>query len=483
MSIQLIGIITVLVGLMVLYGGPRLGIIALTISTLLGSAAAIQLPAVGGASVPPSVLLLVFFAATVVSREDLRTSLTTTVAYPRPGFWFLAIVVYSVLAASFLPRIFEGIVTVYPLARIGPQNWPIILTSLVPRAANVTQPLYLVADFVCFVVTCTFAMKGGARVIALAILCTAIANLVLAAIDSLTYLAGAQSVLSIIRNANYTILDDVDVDGVHRIVGSFSEASAFAYATSGLFSFSLGLWLNGIWTRLSGLLALLLLAALLLSTSSTAYGTLAVYGGCLFVICLWTVVAGQATPRQAVYVLGAPFAVVMAIFTAMLFPPLWDMLANIFSTMITDKLQSASGVERAAWNEAGIQTFLETSGLGAGLGSSRTSSFIVAVLSNLGVIGATLYVAFFASLVLSLPRGSDATLESGIARTAAGAWATLLIAGSTMAATTDLGISFSILAALSAAPMLRALGEQRSAARMVFPLTTTEQLKAATLRR
>ena len=65
---------------------------------------------------------------------------------------------------------------------------------------------------------------------------------------------------------------------------------------------------------------------------------------------------------------------------------------------IFEKSVSASAEERFYWNYKSWMAFLDTGGLGIGLGSSRASSWVIAVLSQLGVVGA----ALLALLVLQI---------------------------------------------------------------------------------
>jgi hypothetical protein len=455
MEIEPIGVAIILAGLLVLARGPQLGSVMLTLSTLLGAAAAIQLPALGGAVVQPSALMLGFFVAASASSARVRRYLPSTVTYPGPGFWLLAVTVYGIITAVFLPRLFNGVISVYSIARVEPPV-NLVQSLLAPSAGNFTQATYLVANLACFIAVCAFAMTGGAVTVARAVMLTAAANLALVAVDAWTSITGMQDVLSFIRNANYTLYETGDVNGVRRIIGSFTEAGAFAYATLGLFAFCAGLWLQGLWTRTAGLLAIMLLALLMLSTSSAAYGAVAIYAVCLYIVCFASIVAGQATSRQIGVVFGAPALIVPVVMVALFIPSAWDMFAGFFDTVLFSKFASQSGIERAIWNGAALQAFYDTLGLGGGLGSIRGSSFPAVVLANVGLIGALLYIAFFVSLVIAaLRRSEESTTDHAIGRAATAAWLTLLIPACIDAVTPDLGLSFSIFSAVSAAPALR----------------------------
>ena len=57
---------------------------------------------------------------------------------------------------------------------------------------------------------------------------------------------------------------------------------------------------------------------------------------------------------------------------------------NLIDTMVLNKLSTASGIERSAWNEQALQNFFDTFGFGVGNGSVRASSFPIGVLASLG---------------------------------------------------------------------------------------------------
>jgi hypothetical protein len=61
---------------------------------------------------------------------------------------------------------------------------------------------------------------------------------------------------------------------------------------------------------------------------------------------------------------------------------LYELLFNYVNELILSKPTSDSGVERASWNALALQNFFDTWGLGAGLGTNRSSSFPLALLSK-----------------------------------------------------------------------------------------------------
>src|SRR4029079_17812188 len=91
-------------------------------------------------------------------------------------------------------------------------------------------------------------------------------------------------------------------------------------------------------------------------------------------------------------------AVILGLFLAN--QKMFDSFEAVIRTMIFEKLNTGSGIERAYWNTRSLQSFQDTFGLGVGMGSSRSSSWAVSVLSQLGIIGAALMAALIGYLVV-----------------------------------------------------------------------------------
>lgn len=99
MTIEVIGYIVFLLGAFGIVLGARFAIAVLCLSVLLGAAAAIQLPSLGGSSIQPSHLLLFSLIACCMLRPRLIQAALASAAYPGPGFWFAAYILFSVLSA------------------------------------------------------------------------------------------------------------------------------------------------------------------------------------------------------------------------------------------------------------------------------------------------------------------------------------------------------------------------------------------------
>jgi hypothetical protein len=470
MEIEAIGAITVILAMVAWFAGGAVAVYIFVPSTLLSAAAAIVLPGLGGASIQPAHLLLGLLALAAVAGATSLRVIGNKLAFPHEGFWLLLTAAYGVLAALFLPRIFAGATYVYAIARteIGQG---LVALPLAPTAGNITQTVYFLGDLVCFLVFCGYAAKpSGLTAMVWAILAAAALNLGFAAIDVIGYWGGLGDPLVVIRNADYRMLNDASVLGFKRIVGSFPEASTFAYFTAGFFAFCTRLFLSGIHQRFSGALALLSLCALAFSTSSTGYAATLTFLGVLFLVCVGRALT-RPVPRSVVALIVAmPLLVAGGSIGLRLYQPAWTALQNMIDQTVFDKLGSESGLERARWNEQAMTNFADTDGLGAGVGSVRASSFPIAVLGNIGLPGAVLYGVFLLQLLFARKNRWQDPFPAACQDAARWACFTQLVGASVAGSFIDLGLPFFVFAGLACAVPQPALS--RRPVRMAAPLAT-----------
>lgn len=451
MNIEAFGIFTLCVGLLVLFKPLAFSMPIFFVATLLGATAAVTLPSMGSANIPPAHLLLGFLALKILLSPTAFATARQELAYPRPGFWLALTAVYVVFSAAFMPRLFAGLTYVYAVARTdaGPG---ILLVPLGPVSGNVTQSIYFVGGVVCFLVFATVMRQPGAfRIAAIAGLTCGVANLLFGVLDLATFYTGTTEYLAFLRNASYRMLNDAEVMGFKRLVGSFPEASAYAYATLGMFAFSCGLWLKGVYARISGFVALLSLAALAFSTSTTAYAGLC---ACLALFAGGSVLAlirGPTHPNTVLFTFLSPVLAALLVLTIAMHEEAWATVTTLVEKTLFTKLGTDSGVTRIAWNRQAFVNFAETYGLGAGVGSVRASSFIAAVFGSIGVIGVVTYGAFlWTAAAHPWPRCTDARDE--VVRSAARtACISLIVAASIAGSFIDLGLSFFAFAAVATA--------------------------------
>jgi hypothetical protein len=452
MDVEPIGIATLVVALLCWANGPAFSIYALLTATLLGSSAAIILTFLNQANVQPAHLLLGFISADLVRRRTLMPSLSTHPA----GFWLMITVGYGVLASLILPRLFAGTTDVFVLrsSDIG-LSGQISKVPLGPVTANITQSIYFVGDLVGFLIFASFVRNPrGLTIVAKAVVFCACVNILFAALDLATYWTGTAHLLSFMRNASYRMLDDIQIEGLKRIVGSFSEASSFAYATAALYAFVSTLWIEGVMVGICGIAAALSLVLIAFATSSTGYMVLAVLLPLQYLAVLVKVLQGRASARLIILLVVLPLVAGLAVCIVLLDPTAQATISRLADTLLFNKLATSSGIERNSWNAQAMIVFADTYGLGAGIGSVRASSFAVAVLANIGISGALAYFTFLACVLMpSAPIGSHQ--PRAIQTAAKVSCFTQLIASMAGASSIDLGLMFFAIAAVASTPIIR----------------------------
>ena len=148
---------------------------------------------------------------------------------------------------------------------------------------------------------------------------------------------------------------------------------------------------------------------------------------------------------------AAPLVVAVLLIGARLDQPTWQTLQSMVDQSIVGKLASESGVERAKWNAQALINFSDTGWLGGGVGSVRASSFPVAVLGNIGAIGAATYGSFLFGLLFRRRNRWTAPFPAACQSGARWACLTQLIAASVSGSFIDLGLPFYIFAGLACA--------------------------------
>ncbi|MEC8650582.1 MAG: hypothetical protein VXX82_06595 [Verrucomicrobiota bacterium] len=359
-----------------------------------GMLAAVNLPAVGGLSLKTSSvcagLLIVWLAITHIRSRDYifnHQNLNGT----HIALIFLSL--YVVISAVINVRIFQGEIDVFSLNRgiersgrgaIG------MLTRLRPGASNISQVAYILLSSSFFFSVLLIIHKHGISWIHRALVVTAVVHLVLFFLDALEL----DGLLSFVRTANYALLKHHEVHGFARVIGGFSEPSAFGSFSSSLLGyFSLHTFSSKSWA--SGFLALALGVCVILSFSSAAY-----FGAFFVVFFLFLMIAkttffGGGIPRGFVY-LGWFVGVLIILFVMMKS----TQVEQILDSLIFNKASSASGQERGLWAEYGLRTFLDTYGLGAGVGSIRSNGWLSVYLGSVGIPGFLLASVFWLQVLL-----------------------------------------------------------------------------------
>jgi len=430
---------------------------------LFGATAAVALPALGGASVTPSVLFLPFLLVRAWRERGARL-----LQLPKAGVWLGLLAVWALFTSVFMPRLLRGELQVLTVDRNVGDG--VVMIPLGPVSGNITQSCYALGGLAAFLgVRALLLAPGRVNVFRDGVLLLTALDCGAALLNLAEFHLGFPSLLEGVRTASYANFSAYEEAGLMRIQGTFAETSAFAGFTLPLFAFCTSLWLDRVRPRYSGALALLTLTLLALSTSGTAYASLGLY---LAGLALYALVQAYRRGRLAsrVGVLAVGWVALTLVAAVLLFKPaIATGIAEFIDATVLNKLQSQSGLQRSSWNVQAFANFLQSYGLGAGLGSVRASSFPLVLLSNVGIVGTLLFCGFL--LRVCGAAGKGAALENTTQRAARQALLALLVAASVSGGVFDLGVLFYAFAAASSlAPAFAAARAQHAMSSWSEPL-------------
>lgn len=361
-------------------------------------------------------------------------------------FWIVAIWV-----TLFMPRIFAGMVTIMPMRLEEATNG----SPLYPTAQNISQIVYLSISVIT-VFACALAFQArDIRQHLLGALCVGGGMVVL---TGFLDLAGLGPYLDMFRTATYVYLTDVEIANVKRVVGLMPEASAFGSLAVGFLTalYFLRRAIARPWARLVLAPCLIVLLALfaLLSTSSAAYGGLAVFACVAAAEWLWRLLMAEKGSRAReglvlefwALVLGLASVYLLALFNPAIFNPFIELI----NTIIFQKASSDSFEERSMWTAVSLKALFDTWGLGVGMGGTRASNGLVAVFSNTGLAGGLLYYGFLIQTYLR--RAAPGDQEAAVILTAVRFYMPpVLIMGILAGTSADFGVMNACIYALAAA--------------------------------
>lgn len=456
MTITIFGLLVALIGGYLMLRASTLAMLLFVmLTTLMAGSAAFQLAT--GSSVLPSIEAVLLLAIRCVMPSHRPPgSVRTAFGENLPLVFFT---LYGMVGAIILPFIFSGTIDVAPLRPV-PTPDPFATVPLTFTSQNLTSAGYLLTTMlgaVCafLAVQTTGAAQKVARIVA-------IIGLVHATLGFLSILAAGTSFAAFFdffRNALYNQVKQ-DLGGFARMNGIMAEPSSFAGYGVIYFAFNMELWLRNIDRRLTGAAALVLLAALIVSTSTTAYVGIAGYGFLLALrqLCFPSTIAVS----KLIVILGGVFAGIGALLLlALTQPQVFRFIESVYQSMIVNKSESESALVRIMWARQGIEAFWVSGGLGVGVGSFRSSSLGTAILGSMGIFGIATYALHVLRVLKPLRRSTFVT--TGDARADVGAaagWAVIAmsIPAFVAAPSPDPGLNWGLLGGIALG--LRALPVQ-----------------------
>lgn len=477
MSLTLFGIIIVLIGgLLLVRSGMAAMLAFVMVATLFGGSAAIALPALGGSTIPPANLALLFLILRAVlpgpqQMERLGPAL-------RANAFLIVFALYGVISAFIMPRLFAGAIAVTPL-RPGAVRQLYEASPLHFSSQNITTAVYLMGTLIAGLgATIGAARPGAAPVIVRTGIAIAIAHAVLGFISILVARTALDTLVEFFRNGNYAQLDQ-SIGGLNRMNGIWPEASGFAAYGGAWLIFMTELWLRDIKRRWTGFAALLLALALLISTSSTAYVTLGGYS--VILLLRMALLPGSVSLRKGLALAAVVFAGVLIVLTAItLNAEALERFGRILSIMTVEKTDSFSGMQRLYWAMQGLDAFMATAGMGVGAGSFRSSSLITSIIGSMGVIGIVCFVSHLMRAFMPLRASTyAASVEGRGAVGAAASWTALLMLmpAAVSSPSPDPGVMWAVFSGLAVGLRTFGWAPARRTAQRPRPLTFSE-LKA-----
>ena len=427
--------------------GPYKGFWAFMGLAPFGAAAAFNLPAVGGATIGmlEFTICAVFLLAAL--RPDGPNNLMGTLRPGQAGFWLLLLMAYCVLSAAFFPRVLSGQTEIFSLSR-SVNSDGIVSIPLRPSSGNITQTFYMLLSALCFLSVATlFRVKPAASAVVAALAVTTSANFVLGWLDVLTYRLGLEVLLEPIRTANYDITIYATMAGIKRMIGGWTEASAYGAFSLALLGFWLHFWIVAPRSRLASVMLALATISVLRSTSSGAYVALLLF--LTTYACGWVFRAarGRFSQKVAALLVTAATGLWVGVVGVLVGYELVPQVRSFLDETLLTKLSSDSGVERMSWNVQALQNFWDTYGLGAGMGSVRASNWFVACLGSLGVIGTGLMLLFLGK-VATAPSSCSDKLRCRVIQALKISCLAQVLAALPTAPTPNLGTTFFICAGL-----------------------------------
>lgn len=337
---------------------------------------------------PVAISVFVVVAATVGCSPAPRRGarLQDTAVSLLVAFGVVALVVTAVA-----PWVFAGTPVLEPGKGVDLQvHAPASLTFTIGNAA---QCVYLVTA----VTAARFLWRTGTAPIAL--LVAAWTGTVLSAVR------GALRALALDRTAWLfdTLGGTYSGEGDTRLRGVFAEPSELAAFSLAVVAFAAVRTVgraDGGHRTADRVLLVVAGGDLLASASGTA-----VVAGCLTAAALVAVFLVRFVRSGGVHVAPVALAAVTAAFVAVAAGP--DALVPAVD-IVADKMTSQSLDARSAADAIGMTVLTDTSGFGAGLGSNRSSSFVVTLLSTTGIAGTGLFLAALLGLLWRSARTAGA---------------------------------------------------------------------------
>lgn len=373
----------------------RILVYGLFASMSLGTIAVVPLTMSGGINLIPPTILSSLLIVRLILKSDPAAVWDAALDWRHLGI-LIAFMLYAILLTGVAPRLFAGV----PTMGLNIQQ----AMPLAPGTGNLTQGLYLTNS--CLMTLAMYLLlsdEGGREIFRKGLIIGGMAVVLSGVADIVTY---GSNVLEPLRTAGYAMLTNADMAGTRRVVGLQPEASSFGYVTLSFGAMIVlmrpAAMLDRAWRWLAPLTGWACLTMAAMSTSSGALSGLLVF---LLVLTSDTIVLlmrGQGGSEAGRLVGNLTVLAGLAIAAGLMMtvlPGVGAHLLEIFDAAVVQKTTTGSFEERLYWNTVSLEGFFATGGVGLGVGSTRASSWIVALVCGTGVIGTALLGLFLLNVV------------------------------------------------------------------------------------
>ena len=422
----------------------------------------------GGFNLTPYGATAPLLAAKLLGERGASHRLGDAVLNPLRFGGLSAFVLYALTVTATAPLLFRGVIIMGLNTNVE--------APLRYGMGNLTQAIYLITAWLVTISMFVLIRRpGGMAILAQALL---VGGAVVVAAGLADMLTAGSGMLAPLRTASYAMIAQAEMGGMRRVIGFNSEASGYGgitlfFGTSLLF-IRPSRYAGALGRKVEPVLTLALLVFCFLSTSSSAYlglgAALVLYCGQLVVQAV-TVSHSPAGHRATIKLLVLVMAVWTGALAVMFHPAFATPLQRVINEALFQKAGTDSYLERMSWSRVSMAALMHSGGYGVGLGSTRASSFPVAVASSTGVFGSALLVFYcgrclLASLWAPDTVGPGANEHGGAWRQsvvgARLAWVVGLVPAAGAATTVDLSVDALFFAIMATAGMaLPAPGRSR----------------------
>lgn len=386
------------------------------------SAAAVV--AIGGSGVTPGLfpaaLFILAFAVSIFSAVRFPGERQVLILLMP----FILVVTGALLSSIIMPRLFFGEVLVWPQK----MTMLFVQSPLAPNGGNYTQDMYLACDALVTVTAAVYLTRPDANMGRL-LDCYLSASFIADGVALWQFCGNTLHVwyptTFFLSNPGWAQLSDESVGSMIRLNGPFSEPSSLSAYLSAAVCSAAWLMLKGDKRLMLRFVFWLGLGVILLSTATTGLMTLA---GMFVILLLRLIVSGSAKFKKRVLMAAVTLGLMAGIGGMVLpvaAPGLVKQAALVLDSTL-DKTQTSSYRDRTTADRDSFHEMLETSGLGVGWGSNRSSSLLPGLCASIGLWGLAGLAWFAGVLALRLHGIARITRDEELTRVISGTTAAIL---------------------------------------------------------